>query len=404
MKESITILFLSLMLTTTGNSQDSAAPRADVSNHRAELLKRFPDSDTNGDNVLSARELAAHLKKQRSSTEAKSRLKEMLKRYPKADTDKDGKLTWEEWRKFQSTKRENGMQPSRRNNAPRVVAPVPDVAYGEHKLQRFDLWPVPNAEEPTPLVVFIHGGGFRSGDKTLVRRETIETYQKSGIAFASMNYRLSDSGSYPIMMHDAARGLQTIRHRAKEWNIDPDRVVCYGGSAGAGISLWLAFHDDLADPNSDDPIARQSTRILAAGAMNGQSTYDMHSFREWFGVPDLQMGPALPAFLGIQGDDDLDKPAVRTLMKDASPITHLSSDDRASIYMTYSRPNSKVTKDSESAVWVHHVLLGLKLREAMQGLGLECIVTAPDMTPGNRSYNSMEAFLIAMATGETDGK
>ena len=112
-----------------------------------------------------------------------------------------------------------------------------------------------------------------------------------------MNYRLSDSGPYPIMMHDAARGLQTIRHRAKEWNINPERVVCYGGSAGAGISLWLAFHDDLADPKCDDPIAWQSTRILAAGAMSGQSTYDMHTFRKWFGIPGLAMDSALPAFL-----------------------------------------------------------------------------------------------------------
>jgi len=402
MKESITILFCSLIIAATGFCQDSAKTRNDVSNRRAELLKRFPESDTNGDNVLSARELAAHLKKQRSSPEAKSRLKEMLKRYPKADANEDEELTWEEWREYQAANRENRPQSSRRNNAPRVVAPVPDVAYGEHKLQRFDLWPVPNAKEPTPLVVFIHGGGFRSGDKTLVRRETIETYRKAGIAFASMNYRLSDSGPYPIMMHDAARGLQTIRHRTKEWNINPDRIVCYGGSAGAGISLWLAFHDDLADPKSDDPIARQSTRILAAGAMNGQSTYDMHTFREWFGVPDLEMGPALPAFLGIQSEADLKKPAVRALMKAASPITHLSSDDHSSIYMMYSRPNSKVTKDSESAVWVHHVLLGLKLRDAMQRQGLECIVTAPGMSPGNNPYESLEAFLIARAKGETD--
>ena len=238
------------MITTTGFCQDSAKPRADASDRRAELLKRFPESDTNGDNVLSARELAAHLKKQRTSPEAKTLLKEMLKRYPKADANEDGELRWEEWREFQAANRENRAQPSRRNNATRVTAPVPDVAYGEHKLQRFDLWPVPDAKGPTPLVVFIHGGGFRSGDKTLVRRETIETYQKAGIAFASMNYRLSDSGPYPIMMHDAARGLQTIRHRAKEWNINPGRIVCYGGSAGAGISLWLAFHDDLADPKS----------------------------------------------------------------------------------------------------------------------------------------------------------
>ncbi len=404
MRQALSILFCSILMVSSGQCQEPAERGDPATDRRAELLKRFPEIDTNGDKVLSARELATHLKKMRSGPEAKSRLKVILKRFPGADANKDGELTWTEWREFQAANRRNNSQPFRRSNASRVKAAVPDVAYGDHDLQRFDLWPVPDAKKPTPLVVFIHGGGFRSGDKSLVRRETIETYQKAGIAFASLNYRLSDSGPYPIMMHDAARGLQTIRHRAKEWNIDPKRIVCYGGSAGAGISLWLAFHDDLADPSSEDPIARQSTRILAAGAMNGQSTYDMHTFREWFGVPDLEMGPALPAFLGIKSNADLDKPAVRALMKDASPISHLSKDDRASVYMTYSRPNSKVTKESNSAVWVHHVLLGLKLREAMQDQDLECIVTAPGIAPENTAFNSLEAFLIAKLKGAKTGK
>ena len=322
--------------------------------------------------------------------------KNFLKRFPQADTNKDDKLSREELRKFQESRR-NGNRPNRNRNVQKVKAPFPDVPYGEHKLQRFDIWPVFDANEPTPLVIFIHGGGFRGGDKSLIKQGTVESYQKEGIAFASMNYRLSDTGPYPIMMHDAARGLQTIRHRAKEWNIDPKRIVCYGGSAGAGISLWLAFHDDMADPESDDPIARQSTRILAAGAMNGQSTYDMHTFREWFEVPELEMGPALPAFLGIEGDNDLDKPDVRAKMIDASPITHLSKDDRVSVYMFYSRPNSKVTKNTQSAIWVHHVLLGLKLQEAMSKYKLECIVTSPDIPAKKSSYESLDSFLIAKA-------
>ncbi|QDU80973.1 acetyl esterase [Polystyrenella longa] len=280
----------------------------------------------------------------------------------------------------------------------RDVPPThPDVAYGEHDKQGFDLWLVPDAEEPTPLVIYIHGGGFRGGDKSTVKKGVAEGYLKRGIAFASMNYRLSDSGAYPIMMHDAARGLQTIRYHAKEWNIDPQRIICYGGSAGAGISLWLAFHDDLADPNSDDPIARQSTRIHAAGTSDGQSTYNMHTFREWFGVPDLPIHSALPPLYGVELDADLNDPKVTKQMQDVSSITHLSPDDEVEVYMTYRRPNTKVTLETSKSDWVHHPLLGLKLKEAMHKLDLKCYVTAPDIKEENDPYGSLTNFLVAKA-------
>ncbi len=323
----------------------------------------------------------------------------LLERFPESDTNEDGKPSREEFRAFIAQRRgmENPANPSQRAGRSAVTPPShADVSYGEHEKQCFDLWTVPNATEPTPLVLFIHGGGFRSGDKSLVRPGTPEKYHAEGIAFASLNYRLSADGTYPMMMHDAARGLQTIRHRAEEWNIDPERIVCYGGSAGAGISLWLAFHDDLADPESEDPIARQSTRILAAGSTNGQSSYDMHTYREWFGVPTLQFGPALPAFYGIEPDADLNNEALRQQMRDASPIEHLSEDDTASAYMLHSRPNVPVDADTDSSVWVHHVVMGLKLQEAMKERELECIVTAPGLeTDIEDPYGSLEAFLIA---------
>jgi len=326
---------------------------------------------------------------------ADDRLAGILKRFPQSDTNQDGTLTRLEAVAFFRQRREGMDKPGDKPRRPAAPAPNhADVAYGDHEKQAFDLWLVPDATEPTPLVVFIHGGGFRSGDKSMVPATVIDQYLEAGIAFAAMNYRLSDVGPYPIMMHDAARGLQTIRHRAEEWNLNPEKVACYGGSAGAGISLWLGFHDDLADPDSEDPIARQSTRIVAAGTMNGQSTYDLNDFREWFGVPDLQPGPALPAFYAVESDADWESERVKKLMVDASSVNHLSKDD-VPVYMIYSRPNTPVTVDTESSVWVHHVKLGLKLQEEMQELGLESIVTGPDVKPENDSYGSLEAFLIA---------
>ncbi len=328
-------------------------------------------------------------KKQLSPNE---RLAGILKKFPQSDANKDGSLSREEAVAFFRKRREGMEKPNnkRRGGAEPSHA---DIAYGDHEKQAFDIWLVPDATEPTPLVIFIHGGGFRSGDKSAAPPSVVDKYLKSGVAFAAMNYRLSDVGPYPIMMNDAARGLQTIRHRAAGWNIDPERIACYGGSAGAGISLWLGFHEDLADPDSDDPISRQSTRIVAAGTMNGQSTYDINVFREWFGVPDMEPGPALPAFYGIESESDWESDSVKSLMVDASSINHLTKDD-VPVYMIYSRPNTIVTVETGSSEWVHHVKLGLRLQEAMNKFDLECIVTGPDVIPEDDPYGSLEEFLI----------
>ncbi|MEO0447709.1 MAG: alpha/beta hydrolase, partial [Verrucomicrobiota bacterium] len=325
--------------------------------------------------------------------DGRGRLAGVWQRFPESDANQDGVLTQAEARAFFQGRREQlGREgtPWRREG---IEPTHGDFRYGDHEKQVFDIWLVPDATQPTPLVLFIHGGGFRSGDKGAARVDVIERYRKEGIAFAAMNYRLSDVGPYPIMMEDCARGLQTIRHQAATWNIDPRKVACYGGSAGAGISLWLGFHDDLGDPKSEDPIARESTRVVAVGSMNGQSTYDINDFRKWFGLPSLQPGPALPAFYGVESDTDWESERVRNLMVDASSINHLTKDD-VPVYMVYSRPNTTVTEETGSSEWVHHVKLGLKLREAMEALDLECLVRAPDVVPRDDPYGSLEDFLI----------
>ena len=396
---SLSILLLVIVVNAAPlGAQEVQNRQANVKAKLAEYLKRFPDSDADGDGRLTMDEFKASQKKRLTGKEMQARLNEALKRFPASDANKDGSVSLEELRDFQERRRELLEDRQRKTKAKRIAPTDVDVAYGEHEKQRFDMWSVPDAKGPTPLVIYIHGGGFRGGDKSGVQSPQIKTFLDAGVAFASMNYRLSDVGPYPIMMHDAARGLQTIRHRAKRWNIDPNRIACFGGSAGAGISLWLALHDDLAEPASDDPIARESTRILAAGTNGGQSTYDMRTYREWFGIPNLPMHNALPAFYGIETESDLEKPEVKQLMKDASPITHLSADDRVSVYMNYGRSDVEVNEETSQSVWVHHALLGFKLKEAMEKLGLECHVTAPDLEPESK-YGSMEAFLIEKVKG-----
>src|SRR5262245_12771276 len=115
--------------------------------------------------------------------------------------------------------------------------PKPDVSakYAEHPANAFDLW-LAKSDKPTPLFVFIHGGGFRAGTKNDYDLALLKRCLKDGISFGAIEYRLSGVAKYPAQMHDCARAIQFIRHNAAKWNLDPKRIASTGGSAGAGIS------------------------------------------------------------------------------------------------------------------------------------------------------------------------
>ena len=142
-----------------------------------------------------------------------------------------------------------------------------ELAYGDHDRQVLDFWKAPS-DKPTPLVFVIHGGGWMGGSKERLNRFVdAPALLKEGISVVAINYRYIRNAQElkpPVKapLHDAARALQFVRSKAAEWNIDKTRIAAAGASAGACSSLWLLYHDDLADPESEDPIARESTRLL----------------------------------------------------------------------------------------------------------------------------------------------
>jgi acetyl esterase/lipase len=162
------------------------------------------------------------------------------------------------------------------------------VRYGTHERHILDFWQAPS-DKPTPLVFVIHGGGWMAGSKERLNSFVDTTaLLKAGISVVAINYRLmshakADSVIPPVKapLYDAAHALQFVRSKAEEWNIDKQRIGAAGGSAGACSSLWLAFHDDLADPASQDPVARESTRLQCAAVRQPQTSLDPKQMREW---------------------------------------------------------------------------------------------------------------------------
>jgi acetyl esterase/lipase len=284
-----------------------------------------------------------------------------------------------------------------------------DFTYGrDSERQKFDFWQA-KSDRPTPLVLLIHGGGWMGGDKTGYGTSAIQPLLDAGISVASLNYRfipqaMEQNVEPPVKacLHDAARALQTLRSKAREWNLDPKRVGATGGSAGACTSLWLALHDDLADPHSSDPIARESSRLTCAAVNGAQTSLDPKELREW--IPNAIYGGHAFGF-AAQGrtrpqEFDLliaNREKVLPWIKEYSPIELVSKDDPP-IYLDYPNQKSPPALGQQEADPTHSAMYGVQLAEKLKAAGVEAVVSYPGKQ--DAKYGSITKFLIVKLNGQ----
>ncbi len=270
----------------------------------------------------------------------------------------------------------HGLDAEQESNSGDRAPNYENVPYASHERNVLDFWRA-HSEQPTPLIVFFHGGGFCSGDKGLVPPPLVESALGKGISVASCNYRLSDQAPFPAPMLDGARAIQFLRSKADEWNLDRGQFAACGGSAGAGISLWIAFHDDLADPRSDDPVERESTRLACAGSINGQCSYDPRFIKQQIGGSG-ELHPVLYAFYGI-AEEDADTPKAHRLYEEAAPITYLTADDPPVFtFYPHSATPVPLPPDADAGTVIHHPQFGVVLKQRMEELGIECVLRLPE--------------------------
>jgi acetyl esterase/lipase len=280
--------------------------------------------------------------------------------------------------------------PALRTEQPKEFLNVP---YGMHARQVLDFYQA-KSDEPTPVVFYIHGGGWRNGDKKTNPRRFLD----KGISVAAINYRFVQHGVEekvvpPVKapLEDAARALQFVRSKAGEWNIDKKRIGATGGSAGGCSSLWLAFHDDMADPSSKDPIARESTRLYCAAVNGAQTSLDPRELREW--MPNYTYGAhafGLPNFQSLIDNRE----QVLKWIKEYSPIEHVTKDDPP-IGLFYGGEKDVKVGDSPKDP-THSPILGIKLEEKLKAAGVEVILVYPGRPNGK--YKSSADYLIDRLT------
>jgi acetyl esterase/lipase len=201
----------------------------------------------------------------------------------------------------------------------RLLLGVPYAAIPGIRPLELDLY-LPAGEGPHPVVVFLHGGGWRLGSRHAAgpayRGQSptpFERVAQAGIAVASVDYRLSGEATFPAQLHDAKAAVRWLRSRAGELDVDPGRIAAWGESAGGHLAALLGLE---SGSDGDVGITGTSSTVSAVVA--------------WYPPSDLA---ALPADLGVDPHDPttreaqlLGAPAVDVpqLAAQASPAHHVS--------------------------------------------------------------------------------
>lgn len=195
----------------------------------------------------------------------------------------------------------------------------PNLAYArvDEKPQHLDLYLAPVGEAPRPLIIWVHGGAWRSGSKADV---PIQALVERGFSIASVDYRLSPVARFPAQVHDIKAAIRFLRAHAAKHHLDPQRFVVAGSSAGGHLAALVGVsngHPQLEGTIGDHLTVSSDVQAIVSffGASNletilAQSTPHGLSVR----VPALQL---------LLGGPPTEQP---DLAKLASPVTHV--DDR----------------------------------------------------------------------------
>jgi acetyl esterase/lipase len=151
----------------------------------------------------------------------------------------------------------------------------PDVVFNTnrlHPLKLHLLYPKLRPPEPMPVVVFIFGGAFRTGNKDIGIQKLLPFAQK-GYLCASIEYRYSSQAHFPAQVHDVKCAVRYLRAAAAELHLDPNRIGVFGESSGGYLTTMLAVTAGVPELEGDGGWAEQSSQIQAAVVFFGPTDF-----------------------------------------------------------------------------------------------------------------------------------
>ncbi len=308
-----TLLLVALVLASGASAQERKRPsNARSQTPETRVQNWLTEQDANKDGKISAREATGLMKAS----------------FARNDTDKDGFLDRSELealagRLDQAAQRAQPVAPKGKaapqgpqqgmttaqlmqRQTPDITI-VPDIAYreGHDRAWKLDLvMPRERGDKPRPGIVFVHGGGWRSGDKRTgtFLNGAIE-YAKKGYVCITINYRLTHEAPFPACIEDVKNAVRWFRANAEKYNLDPERIGGYGNSAGAHLVSMLGLAKKDAGLEGDGPYQDESSLLQAVCA--SATPTDFALFTGGRGG-----NSAVPAELAVK----------------CSPITHVAKD------------------------------------------------------------------------------
>jgi len=197
---------------------------------------------------------------------------------------------------------------------PETVAVEKDILYGQvgdRALQLDVYYPKVTPAKPTPMLVFIHGGGWSGGE----RRDYqiyCHRFAEWGYVVATISYRFYKEALFPACVQDTNAAIRWMRANGARFGGDPARIAVMGGSAGGHLSLMAAYASDVPELQGEAGNAGVSSRVQAV--VNLYGPVDLTD-------PVAQVAPQVT---GLIGKSYAEAPE---LYKLASPVAHLDKDD-----------------------------------------------------------------------------
>ncbi len=298
-------VYMSFTAANSGLAQDrEAQPPSGV----------FRNWDKNGDGKLTREELPGQVRQN----------------FDRVDTNKDGFITPDEDAAFRNRngRVQNAKQKKSPAKAPRLPANIRatrDLSYADNDnpRQRLDLYlpAAPTSDKPLPVVVWIHGGAWRAGDKAGGIGQLSSFVASGDYAGVSVGYRLTNEAHWPAQIYDCKAAIRWIRGNAEKYHLDPNRIGVWGSSAGGHLVAMLGTSGDVEFLEGElGKYTDQSSRVTCVV--------------DYFGPSELLAMGDYPSNLDHNGPNSPESLLVgstlqetKTVAREASPVSYVTQDD-----------------------------------------------------------------------------